>query len=110
MLIWGGCSPSADSFIACGKYFASGGIFDLETNNWQPVNTINAPEARTLHTAVWTGNDSPNGTRNKMIVWGGCNGGEACGNSIKTGLLYIGKPQMELSNNIRIGRRLEQEA
>jgi len=30
---------------------------------WQPISTINAPSARRLHTAVWTGVE--------MIVWGG---------------------------------------
>jgi N-acetylneuraminic acid mutarotase len=38
----------------------SGGCID---NNWTPTNTTNAPDARTLPTAVWTGSE--------MIVWGG---------------------------------------
>jgi hypothetical protein len=35
-------------------------------NTWTPTSTTNAPEARTEHTAVWTGSE--------MIVWGGVNG------------------------------------
>src|SRR6476659_3550018 len=32
-------------------------------NTWTPTSTTNAPEARTEHTAVWTGSE--------IIVWGG---------------------------------------
>jgi len=40
-----------------------GGCID----NWGATSTTNAPSARSLHTAVWTGSE--------MIVWGGYNGG-----------------------------------
>src|SRR4029077_5200805 len=35
------------------------------TDAWGDTSTINAPSARDLHTAVWTGSE--------MIVWGGTN-------------------------------------
>ena len=43
----------------------TGGRYNPQTDNWIPTN-INAPTARTNHTAVWTGSE--------MIVWGGDNG------------------------------------
>ena len=33
-------------------------------DSWTATSTINAPDVRALHTAVWTGSE--------MIVWGGC--------------------------------------
>ncbi len=33
------------------------------TGQWSPISTVNAPSARSGHTAVWTGN--------RMIIWGG---------------------------------------
>src|SRR2546428_268291 len=41
----------------------SGGRYNPNTNAWIATSTTNAPTGRTLHTAVWTGNE--------MIVWGG---------------------------------------
>src|SRR5262249_16663283 len=40
----------------------SGGCID---DTWKATSTTNAPSARSLHTAVWTGSE--------MIVWGGVN-------------------------------------
>jgi hypothetical protein len=41
-------------------------ISSLEcADSWSPTTTVNAPEAREFHTAVWTGSE--------MIVWGGLN-------------------------------------
>jgi N-acetylneuraminic acid mutarotase len=88
MLIWGGCAPSAESFIACGKYFNDGGIFDPKTNKWQVTETLNSPSERTLHSAVWTGANGESVLNGNMIVWGGCNGGEACSNSLNSGGVY----------------------
>jgi len=42
----------------------SGGCTD---DTWTPTTLTNAPTARSLHTAVWTGSE--------MIVWGGWGGG-----------------------------------
>ena len=36
------------------------------SDQWTATSTINAPSARQLHTAIWTGSE--------MIVWGGCCG------------------------------------
>jgi len=37
--------------------------FKRGSDNWIPTSTLNAPSARTSHTAVWTGSE--------VIVWGG---------------------------------------
>jgi N-acetylneuraminic acid mutarotase len=44
-------------------YFNTGGRYDPSTDSWTATSTVNAPEGRYHHTAVWTGNE--------MIVWGG---------------------------------------
>src|SRR5436190_644518 len=38
---------------------------DCADNNWTATSTVNAPDARGFHTAVWTGRE--------MIIWGGFN-------------------------------------
>jgi N-acetylneuraminic acid mutarotase len=57
MIVWGGegCCPST--------FFNTGGRYDPATDTWAPTTTNNAPSARMLHTAVWTGS--------RMVVWGG---------------------------------------
>jgi N-acetylneuraminic acid mutarotase len=60
MIVWGG-------FIFDGTgneiYLNTGGRYDPNTNSWTATSTVNAPDGRTTHTAVWTGSE--------MIVWGG---------------------------------------
>jgi hypothetical protein len=46
-----------------GYYFNTGGRYDPDTDTWVTTSTINAPDCRYRHTAVWTGNE--------MMVWGG---------------------------------------
>jgi N-acetylneuraminic acid mutarotase len=58
MIIWGG--EAGDDL---GYYFNTGGQYNPITDTWTATNTINAPDGRFAHTAVWTGNE--------MIVWGG---------------------------------------
>lgn len=59
MLVWGGASC-----VACANAeLGTGAKYDPATDTWTPVATLNAPEARFNHTAIWTGS--------KMIVWGG---------------------------------------
>jgi N-acetylneuraminic acid mutarotase len=58
MIVWGGVSY--DGAI---HYLDNGARYDPETDTWSPTSTIDAPEGRTAHTAVWTGT--------QMIVWGG---------------------------------------
>ena len=55
MLIWGGVDSGGDT--------NTGGIYDTVFGIWTPINTINVPNARAGHTAVWDGGE--------MIIWGG---------------------------------------
>jgi N-acetylneuraminic acid mutarotase len=57
MIIWGG-----DNMFNTG-YLDTGGRYNPTTNSWTATSTVNAPDARSRHTAVWTGTE--------MIVWGG---------------------------------------
>jgi N-acetylneuraminic acid mutarotase len=59
MIVWGG--------LGCGSNcrLNSGGRYNPSTDSWTATSTTNAPEARWLHTAAWTGSE--------MIVWGGTN-------------------------------------
>ena len=55
MIVWGGVGTSGR--------LNTGGRYNPSTDTWTATSTTNAPEARTEHTAVWTGSE--------MIVWGG---------------------------------------
>src|SRR5262249_44080241 len=58
MIVWGGSSFGA--FL----YLNSGGRYNPSTNNWNAdTGTMNVPQARAGHTAVWTDKE--------MIIWGG---------------------------------------
>ena len=56
MIIFGGHT------LVC-TAFGNGKRYDPGTDSWTAISTINAPDARFYHTAVWTGSE--------MIVWGG---------------------------------------
>ena len=58
MIVWGG-----EAGLDLGYYFNTGGRYDPGTDSWTATSTVNAPDGRYRHTAVWTGNE--------MIVWGG---------------------------------------
>ena len=58
MIVWGG-----QAGLDLGYYFNTGGRYDPGTDSWTATSTVNAPDGRYRHTAVWTGNE--------MIVWGG---------------------------------------
>ncbi len=59
MIVWGGASC-----VACANAeLGTGARYNPATDTWTPMSTLNAPEARFNHTAVWTGSE--------MIVWGG---------------------------------------
>ena len=60
MIVWGGGTLS---FV---RPFNTGGRYDPATDSWRPTSTLNAPSARSSHSAVWTGHE--------MIVWGGGTG------------------------------------
>ena len=55
MIVWGGEDAR--------HYLNTGGRYDPGTDSWTATSITNAPDARHLHTAVWTGSE--------MIVWGG---------------------------------------
>ena len=69
MIVWGG----ADG----GGLLNTGGRYNPVGDSWTATSTINAPDSRKLHTAVWTSNE--------MIVWGG---GGSNGNQFDTGGKY----------------------
>jgi len=56
MIVWGG---STYDYI----YFNTGGRYNPMADSWTGTSPINAPIARWLHTAVWSGSE--------MVVWGG---------------------------------------
>ena len=55
MIVWGGNGTGGD--------LNTGGRYNPSTDSWVATTTTGAPDARVLHTAVWTGTE--------MIVWGG---------------------------------------
>jgi N-acetylneuraminic acid mutarotase len=57
MVIWGG---KKDVFSG---YLSTGGRYDPVADAWTPTATLNAPEPRFNHTAVWGGS--------RVVVWGG---------------------------------------
>jgi len=72
MVVWGGEDLGYWGTQTGGRYTPS-------TNTWSQVGTgANVPEARTRHTAVWTGTE--------MVVWGGFN--EAGNVALNTGARY----------------------
>ena len=73
MIVWGGVGESSRGVGALND----GAIYDPKRNTWAPMATQFAPSARSLHTAVWTGE--------KMIVWGGYS---ANGLPMKSGAIY----------------------
>jgi hypothetical protein len=72
MIVWGGAPPLGQG---AGN---TGGRYNPTTDFWIPTSTSGAPEGRTYHTAVWTGEE--------MIVWGGL--GELSAAAVKSGGRY----------------------
>jgi len=58
MIIWGGIFQYYDYY-----FLNTGGRYDPQMDTWVTTSTANAPSARTVAKAVWTGSN--------MIVWGG---------------------------------------
>jgi hypothetical protein len=58
MVVWGGGDFA--------KVLNTGGRYDPVADSWTATSLTNAPTARAVHTAVWTGTE--------MIVWGGTTG------------------------------------
>jgi N-acetylneuraminic acid mutarotase len=82
MIIWGGDSLASAANIVARAPSPSptpsndGGRYDPDTDTWTATSTVNAPDARAGHTAVWTGSE--------MIVWGGADNS----NALNTGGRY----------------------
>ena len=60
MIVWGGLFYDPDTTP---HYVNTGGRYNPNSDSWTTTNTINAPDGRATHTAVWTGAE--------MIAWGG---------------------------------------
>ena len=58
MIIWGGLFRYYDYY-----FLGTGARYDPQMNSWATISNANAPAARTVAKAVWTGSN--------MIVWGG---------------------------------------
>jgi N-acetylneuraminic acid mutarotase len=61
MIVWGGWGCNNHCLVN------TGGRYNPSTDSWTATSTTNAPSARQLPTAVWTGSE--------MIVWGGADNG-----------------------------------
>src|SRR5205807_1195754 len=67
MIVWGGWAFA---------FYNTGGKYNPVTDSWTATSTADAPNARSGHTAIWTGSN--------MIVWGGGDGSVA----LNTGARY----------------------
>ena len=70
MIIWGGRELPSDSRLN------DGAIYNPGSDTWTGISPYDAPQARALHAAVWTGTE--------MIVWGG----DISGSLLNTGARY----------------------
>lgn len=66
LLIWGGNVGSSSPV-----YVNSGAMYDPVADQWQTMSPLNAPDARSGHTTVWTGSS--------MLIWGGVSTNGALG-------------------------------
>jgi hypothetical protein len=57
MIVWGGFDSVA------GSNYSTGGMYLPGTMTWVSISNVLAPEARSEHSAIWTGTD--------MVIWGG---------------------------------------
>ncbi len=63
MIIWGGFSRSFSTGDDFSGLHNTGGRYDPISASWRTTSLTGAPNARALHTAIWSGTE--------MIVWGG---------------------------------------
>jgi N-acetylneuraminic acid mutarotase len=66
MIIWGGSNEQYNynlGYVVAGNYLNTGAKYNPTTNTWTTITITNAPTARALHSAVWSGTE--------MIIWGG---------------------------------------
>lgn len=82
MIVFGGTIANIGNCVGIGSCFVGdGAAFDPNTNTWTPISSVNAPLARGMHSAVWTGS--------KMVVWGGGGLHPSFGlSSLKSGGIY----------------------
>lgn len=62
LIIFGGYGGT----LGARNYYNDGGVYDPATDIWQPLTMVNAPQARSNHTATWADD--------RMIVFGGAGG------------------------------------
>ncbi len=88
MFIWGGCRESAQSIHGCGRYFGDGGLFQVKTQEWTSV-VSSALRPRAHHHMHWLNRENrlPESKQNKVLIWGGCSGGQSCGDYLNDGVL-----------------------
>jgi N-acetylneuraminic acid mutarotase len=72
MIVWGGVFDDGTG----PQYLNTGGVYDPATDSWMATSITNAPTARYVHAAIWTGSG--------MIVWGGY----GATNETNTGAIY----------------------
>jgi len=72
MIVWSGSFVDNNG----AHYLNTGARYDPTTDSWTTTSMTNAPAARSVHSAVWTGSE--------MIVWGGYDGS----NELNTGGRY----------------------
>jgi N-acetylneuraminic acid mutarotase len=90
MIVWGGAK-----LLPSQGYFNTGGRYNPTTDTWTATSIANAPLARHVHTAVWTGSE--------MIVWGGAHGNGTL--FLNTGSRYCAQPPAVLSQLGNISTR-----
>jgi len=79
MLVWGGVTSTTTAF-GNETLTNTGSIYDPTLDSWSRMTMTNAPEARHLATAVWTGT--------RWIVWGGVVVSPNSNNQTRTGGVY----------------------
>lgn len=60
MIVWGG---QEYVLLSDNIMTSSGSAYNPVTDSWRSISTVNAPEPRIFHTAIWTGAE--------MLIWGG---------------------------------------
>ncbi len=76
MIVWSGDASASGT---TGPLNNDGKLYNPATNTWgNSLPTLNAPTARFLSSAVWTGTE--------MIIWGGTNGSTEFGDGKRLSL------------------------
>ena len=65
MIVWAGCSVGSQGNNQCTIQRNDGGVYDPSSDTWQAMSTVDAPDAREYHQAVWADG--------VMVIWGGFN-------------------------------------